>query len=174
VHTHLCTPLALVLVPARCFPLLQTADKLLPVVQDGVKALLQSGLLVDQLVLQSPDPLEQRQAPIHHQMRVVFLLLLFFVALLSLQLLHGLGHGGQKGIQRARTSRGIADRFWTAAEAVDAQGTAGIANVLQRRADTAGTAQLLWLSTRDLRTLRGTADSGLREPGGLEDLVIRG
>lgn len=102
-------------------------------------------------------------------MHMVFLLLLFFVALLSLQLLHSLGYGGQKGIQRAWTSRGATDRFWTAAKTVDAQGTAGIANVLQRRADTAGTAQLLWLSTRDLRTLRGAADSSLRVPSGLEE-----
>lgn len=71
---------------------MKTADKLLPVVQDGVKALLQTGLLVNQLVLQSPDPPEQGQATVHHQVHVVLLLLLLFVALLSLQLLYSLGH----------------------------------------------------------------------------------
>lgn len=60
------TPLALLLGPRGGRPLLETADQLLPVVQDGVEALLQAGLLVYQLVLQAPYPLQQGQPAVHH------------------------------------------------------------------------------------------------------------
>jgi len=85
-HTHACkyghtpllpcggTPLALLLGPGWGCPLLETADKLLSVVQDGVEALLQTGLLVYQLVGQAPDPLQQNQVVVHHQVHVMLLL----------------------------------------------------------------------------------------------------
>lgn len=108
-HTHVCkyiqkplhpcteTPLVLVLAPGWYCPLLETAD-----VPSGYLEWCQSspadGLLVDfSTWCCSPGSTGAvGQAAVHHQVRVVLLLLLLFVALLSLQLLHGLGHRGQK------------------------------------------------------------------------------
>lgn len=70
--------------------------------------------------------------------------------------------------------RGPTGGLRTAARAVDAQGAAGIAIVLQRGADCADTTHLLMLGSRDLCPLGWAANFPLRESRGLEGLGVRG
>ncbi|KAG8143068.1 hypothetical protein E2320_000345 [Naja naja] len=46
------------------------SNKFFTVVQDSVKALLQSILLVGNLLLEAANPAEQSQAAVHHQLRM--------------------------------------------------------------------------------------------------------